>query len=774
MKTPPPRRLSGREVRADIAGELFDLVLSTNQLGTWQLEDETGVVTWDARMFELFGAPSQPGSEAEVWARAVSPEDRERVEAVVADLRKRGAGEVEVHFRIVRADGSERRLRGRTRLLARPGQPSFLFGVNWDVTDDLAVRIQLEEQQRLIEAAMGVARMGSFVWHLDGDTTDYSDALYALYRYTPTGDIEVDRASLSGFVHADDLPAVRDLAHRAVSGDVAAQVRFRVLLADGAERRFEMVAVPLKTDGRRRLVGMVRDVTDELVAIEGLRDANNRYGAVVSALPDMLVRIRRDGLILDFKPAIGSRAEASDFIGRKLSETSPTPPEITSGLLQAVAAVIAGHGPIVREVDAELPRWKAGTFECVFVKAGDDDAVLMVRDVSERKRTERDREEARQAAEMADRAKTVFLATVSHEMRTPLNGVLGLSDALASTALDPNQRRFLDAIRRSGETLLALVDDLLDLTRIESGRLRLQNEPFAPAAVVAEVLALLEAQAHDRGLWLRQHDCGSDGVWLAGDARRLRQIVINLVGNALKFTDRGGVDVRLRVHEVADSGGRCALELAVRDTGIGIPEAEQDRIFDAFTQVDGAATRSRGGTGLGLSISRGLASEMGGSLTVQSSADGGSIFVLRLALPRVDAPPQQPSTASQRAESGMRVLLVEDNAINRMVAVEQLRGLGVEQVDVADDGEVALQRAAETAYDLILMDLQLPKLDGYDATRRLQASPGPNQATPVVAMTAHALDDDRLRCREAGMVGYLVKPVSNQALGPWLRRRRMA
>lgn len=774
MKTPPPRRLSGREVRADIAGELFDLVLSTNQLGTWQLEEATGAVSWDARMFELFGAPPRPGSEAEVWARAVPAEDRARVEAAVAELRRRGAGQVEVHLRIVREDGAERRLRGRTRLLARPGQPSFLFGVNWDVTDDLAVRVRLEEQQRLIEAAMGVARMGSFVWNLDGDSVDYSDALYALYRYTPTGDIAIDRAALAGFVHPEDLPAVREFAHRAVIDDVAAQVRFRVCLADGAERRFELVAVPLLAEGGRRLVGMVRDVTDELAAIEGLRDANNRYGAVVSALPDMLVRIRRDGLILDFKPAFDSRAEASDFIGRKLSETSPTPPELTSKLLQVVAAVIAGHGPIVREFDAELPRWKAGTFECVFVKAGDEAAVLMVRDVSERKRAERDREEARQAAEAADRAKTVFLATVSHEMRTPLNGVLGLSDALAGTALDPDQRRFLGAIRRSGETLLALVDDLLDLTRIESGRLRLENEPFAPAGVVGEVLALLDGQAQERGLWLRRHDGGAEEVWLSGDARRLRQIVINLVGNALKFTDRGGVDVRLDVLEVDGSADRRILELAVRDTGIGIPSAEHERIFDAFTQVDGAATRSRGGTGLGLSISRGLATEMGGSLTVQASAGAGSVFVLRVELPKVDAPQQQPSAVAPRAESGLRVLLVEDNAINRMVAVEQLRGLGVAEVDTADDGAVALECAAKTAYDLILMDLQLPKLDGYDATRRLRATAGPNRETPVVAMTAHALDDDRLRCQEAGMVGYLVKPVSNQALGPWLRRRGTA
>ena len=382
--------------------------------------------------------------------------------------------------------------------------------------------------------------------------------------------------------------------------------------------------------------------------------------------------------------------------------------------------------------------------------------------------------EARDAALAASRAKEQFLANMSHELRTPLSGLLGGLELMRDLGPGDEQRRLLEVASRSGEALLAVINDVLDHSKIEAGKLTLQAQPFRIDELLAEVVSLFAASAARKGLALRA-DCDPsiDGCWVEGDPMRLRQVMLNLVGNALKFTDRGHVELRLRVTEAAPS--RLGLRLEVEDSGIGIDTAAQSQLFEAFVQADASDRRTRGGTGLGLAISRRLVQLMGGEIELRSEPGHGSTFGFALQLPRAWPPSAVVPAAMQPLPAlAGRVLLVEDNPVVRLVASTMLQQRGL-QVHECHDGAEAVAFLRHDAVDLVLMDCQMPVLDGFAATaqiRALEAAQG-TRRTPIVALTANALEGDAERCRAAGMDGYVTKPFAQEqlvlALAPWLR-----
>jgi len=382
--------------------------------------------------------------------------------------------------------------------------------------------------------------------------------------------------------------------------------------------------------------------------------------------------------------------------------------------------------------------------------------------------------EARDAALAASRAKERFLANMSHELRTPLSGLLGGLELMRDVGPGDEQRRLLEVASRSGEALLAVINDVLDHSKIEAGKLTLQAEPFRVDEVLAEAISLFTASAARKGLTLRA-DCDPaiEGCWVEGDPMRLRQVVLNLVGNALKFTDRGHVELRLRVTEAA--GARLGMCLDVEDSGIGIDAAAQAQLFEPFVQADSSDGRVRAGTGLGLAISRQLVQLMGGEISLRSEPGRGSTFSFTLQLPRAKPPSAvvPPSLQPLPALAG-RVLLVEDNPVVRLVAVTMLQQCGV-QVHECQDGAEAVALLRHTAVDLVLMDCQMPVLDGFAATAqiRVQEAAHGMRRTPIVALTANALEGDADRCRAAGMDGYVTKPFMREqlvlALAPWLQ-----
>jgi signal transduction histidine kinase/ActR/RegA family two-component response regulator len=362
-------------------------------------------------------------------------------------------------------------------------------------------------------------------------------------------------------------------------------------------------------------------------------------------------------------------------------------------------------------------------------------------------------EHALSVMDEALRAKGEFLAVVSHEIRTPMNGVLGMTQLLLMTELTEEQRSYAETIRSSGEILLALINDILDLSKLESGKVTLDTRPVDVRAVVGEVTQLMSGQAQQKKLVLKHSVAAEVPQWLRGDATRLKQIFLNLVGNAIKFTHRGSVRI-----DVASMEQGNWLQCSVKDTGIGIPPDRVGKLFEKFSQVDSSISRRYGGTGLGLAICKRLVEGMGGTIGVESKHYGGSTFTFRIPAIPAPAPQENQSTRSlsRPTLADLRILLVEDNAVNQMLAMSMLRKLGA-SADLAQDGQECVDKVSTGEYHLVLMDIQMPRMDGVAATRAIRQLSGIRQPR-IVALTANAMDSDRQACLDAGMEDFLSKP----------------
>ena len=623
-----------------------------------------------------------------------------------------------------------------------------------------------------LERAQALSNTGSWEWDIGSGGILWSAQIYRIFGQDPS----VFAPSYPAFlacVHPDDRETVSAAVDAAVHG-APYRLEHRIVRPDGEVRcvlEQGEVEYDTATGDPVRMLGAVQDITDLKAMQAASRRSQDMLAGMMAISPEAIVVTDAEGRIRFF--SAGAEAvfgyDQAEVLGEPVETLMPI--EARGHHRRHVEAFARGDRSSLRmhdrtEIGGRRRNGEVFPAEASLARLDTPDGqffAAIIRDLSDRKANEQRLLEAWEAAERASHSKSVFLANMSHEIRTPLNGVLGVAQALARTTLSTAQREMIQLIEVSGRALEGLLGDILDLAKVDAGRLVVCHEPFDLKLLAHDVHALFRASAREKGVDLRL-DLGADCAGaVMGDALRIRQVLSNLLSNAVKFTREG--EIRLSIRRDGDG----AVRFSVSDTGVGFDAAQAERLFERFEQADSSTTRSFGGTGLGLAISRSLVELMGGTISATGEPGRGAEFTVTLPLEPATgqgAAAPEPVTAALAAEGPVvRVLLAEDHPINRRV-VELILDQAPVRLDVVENGEQAVAAFTGATYDLILMDMQMPVMDGLTAIRAIRAleAAEARPGTRIVTLTANALPDHRNASAEAGADGFLTKPIDAAAL----------
>ena len=627
-----------------------------------------------------------------------------------------------------------------------------------------------------LQLALQTARMGVLEWDAMQDRVTWSDSLHEIFGYAP-GEIEATRDGLLSIVHPADRAMLQSRMASAMYGCEEFSVEYRVICGNAGTVIWTYGIGSLQRDdqGRlQRMTSVVQDVTAKKTSEQKLAQNKHRLQQVVDGASVGIAFVKATGQLVTANDAalrmLGvSRTqfdrEGYDWTNSIRHEDRPKANTIVdelkaSGRMRPQEILLSHTGGKLQPVQ----------ISSISVSAEDDEHVVFLVDLSEQKRYEQSIEEARRSAEAANTTKSEFLANMSHEIRTPMSAIIGYLDILARNLTEPDDLKCVSIIRHNSRFLLEIINDILDISKIEAGKLALQKKRFRPEKLLADVRSLMQVRAAEKGLELNFECDGKIPKTIRSDDKRLKQILVNLIGNAIKFTEEGSVDLRVRFIQAEQ-----LLAFDIVDTGIGIEPKLLAKLFQPFTQGDTSLNREFGGTGLGLTISQRLANLLGGEILAESELGDGSVFSLRIAVGSLNnVPMTAPNLSIRIAEpkpksdvklprlSG-KILVVDDRRDIRHIAKHILEDVGA-SVSEAEDGKQAINcirqaELAEDEFDLIVMDMQMPVMDGYAATRQLRAS---GFDKPIVALTAHAMRGDRKKCIDAGCSDYLTKPLDRR------------
>jgi len=694
---------------------------------------------------------------------------RERLAAVLTGCSVQG-----VQYELVKADGTRVPVEVNLAPVWEQDQVVGLQGIVRDVTERMRVQERLAHFQSIVDSSHDAIISVT----LDGVITSWNPAAQELYGYC--AEDAIGHSSLM-IVPQDRIAEYTELRERVSRGEGVVRRETVRMRSDGKMIDVDVTYSPIK-DSAGRIIGasiIAQDITARKAAQQALREREQRLSSIIQHASEIVYTLTPQGVFTFVSPAWTEKLghPVADVVGRSFADfVHPEDIHVCQRALKQ-AMRTGAMDPVEYRVRHQNGTWRWHSTAGSVITDEEGRPVCGVGiadDVTERKRNEQQLARAKEQAEAANRAKSEFLANVSHEIRTPLTAILGFADVLLSDASREEQCRAAQTIQRNGEHLLNLINEILDLSKIEAGRFDIDSEPCIPMQIVAEVVSLMRVPAKAKNLAISVRCPEPLPQTICTDPLRLRQILLNLLGNAIKCTDAGEVQITVRLHDKR-------MWFEVHDTGIGIPAEEICRLFKPFAQLEGCNRRRLGGTGLGLAISKRLAQRLGGDIVVQSTPSVGSVFTLSIDpgtlehVPLIEHPDEclcgpRPSSndgSTPVLPAGCRILLAEDGPDNQRLISFLLEKAGATVV-VADNGAIAVEQvlahmgeAQTPGFDVVLMDMQMPVLDGYGATQQLRAA---GYRGPIVAVTAHAMKSDRLKCLQVGCDDYLSKPIDRNGL----------